>query len=103
ITIMQAEITRQGRAARELQKAMRSDELEVYYQPVLDRSSTIVGAEALLRWKHPTRGFVSPDEFIRLAEENGMMPALGAWVMKAACRTLADWQDEPALAHLKLG
>lgn len=101
--VMQIEITRQKGMARSLRTAVQNDQLELYYQPVVDREGDVVGAEALLRWKHPTRGFVSPAEFIPVAEENGLMPALGAWVLNSTCRTLARWQDDPELSELRLG
>jgi EAL domain-containing protein (putative c-di-GMP-specific phosphodiesterase class I) len=66
--------------------------LELYYQPFVDlHSETLVGMEALVRWQHPTRGLLSPLEFIPLAEDGGMIVPLGAWVLKEACRQLAAW------------
>ncbi|RKE84103.1 EAL domain-containing protein [Rhizobium sp. AG855] len=88
--------------ARELLGAMRRGELSLAYQPQVDRDGRVTGAEALLRWQHPTRGAVSPAEFVPLAEEMGIMPVLGAWVLDEAGRTLARWQADPALARLTL-
>lgn len=101
--VMQIEITRQKELVRSLRAALQNDEFELHYQPVVDRGGDVVGAEALLRWKHPTRGLVSPAEFIPIAEESGLMPALGGWVLNAACGTLARWQDDQQLATLRLG
>ncbi|TPP11667.1 putative bifunctional diguanylate cyclase/phosphodiesterase [Rhizobium glycinendophyticum] len=88
--------------ARELLGAMRRGELSLAYQPQVDRDGRITGAEALLRWNHPTRGAVSPAEFIPVAEDLGLMPVLGAWVLDQACGTLARWKADPALTRLTL-
>jgi diguanylate cyclase (GGDEF)-like protein/PAS domain S-box-containing protein len=77
---------------RELRAALGNDELEVFYQPVFDLAGGhVVGAEALLRWNHPTRGVVAPDDFIALAEETGLIVPLGTWVLEAACRHAQEW------------
>ncbi|MCX8016671.1 MAG: PAS domain S-box protein [Rhodocyclaceae bacterium] len=66
----------------------------LHYQPVIAlQSRKIVGAEALLRWEHPQRGFVSPERFVPLAEETGLIRDIGAWVFGEACRQLAAWRD----------
>jgi FOG: EAL domain len=71
----------------------------LYYQPQWERER-IVGAEALLRWQHPRDGFVSPAQFIPLAEQSGLIVPLGTWVLQQACAQLARWAQEPALAQL---
>lgn len=77
---------------KELIIAIENDELELYYQPQFNLAkNTAHSVEALIRWNHPTRGLVSPIEFIDIAEKAGLMPALGNWVLQEACRQLAEW------------
>ncbi|MDO8465735.1 MAG: EAL domain-containing protein [Gallionella sp.] len=72
----------------------------LYYQAQVDSSGNLNGAEALVRWKHPKRGMVSPAEFIPIAEETGMILPLGHWVLTTACQQLAIWATRPEMAHL---
>ncbi|QBE65227.1 putative bifunctional diguanylate cyclase/phosphodiesterase [Pseudoduganella lutea] len=82
------------RIESELRDAPGNGELLLYYQPKVSlRSGRIVGAEALLRWRHPVRGLVSPGVFIPVAEETGSIMALGNWVIEEACRQIARWRD----------
>lgn len=75
----------------ELRKAIERDELVLFLQPKVDvQTGRIIGAEALVRWQHPERGLLQPGRFIQLAEESGLMPQLGAWVMRRACHVLGD-------------
>jgi diguanylate cyclase (GGDEF)-like protein len=79
---------------KDLRSAIANNELELYYQPQFNLDSNKVdAAEALIRWNHPTRGMVPPFEFIEIAEECGLMPEIGAWVIEEACRQLAVWNN----------
>jgi len=77
-----------------LQKAIIGNELSVYYQPIIDcKCSKIVSAEALLRWQQPKLGFISPEEFIPLAEESGLIRSIGNWVVQRVAEDMQRWQE----------
>ena len=96
---MHAAIVARHALSAELKRSMGRGELAVFYQPIVElQTGRIVGAEALVRWRHPTRGLVSPDEFIPLAEENGLILTLGRWVMAEACEQVAAWERGPGLS-----
>ncbi|UTW06662.1 PAS domain S-box protein [Pseudomonas benzenivorans] len=79
----------------ELQKAIEGEDFELYYQPQIDsRSGRVVGLEALLRWQHATRGFISPMTFIPVAEESGQIIPLSLWVLDTACRQIRQLADQ---------
>jgi diguanylate cyclase (GGDEF)-like protein len=86
-----------------LRRALVSAEFRVHYQPVVDFSrSEVMGFEALVRWEHPERGLIAPDEFLAVAEETGLIVPIGAWVLQEACAQAARWRaesddDEPPL------
>jgi len=85
----------------DLRNAIEQSQFDLYYQPQVMHEQ-VVGAEALLRWRHPVKGFISPALFIPLAEDNGMVLQLGRWVLHTACRQLAQWAQRPGLAELAL-
>jgi diguanylate cyclase len=93
---MRQDMADHARVAGELHDALvRGGELRLLYQPVFDLATgALEGAEALVRWQHPTRGFVSPGEFIPVAERSGLIVPLGAWVLREACTQLARWRSD---------
>jgi EAL domain-containing protein (putative c-di-GMP-specific phosphodiesterase class I) len=79
----------------DLQLAIRRNEFRLFFQPIIDLSTKqLAGAEALIRWKHPTRGMVPPDAFIPLSEETGLIVDIGLWTLDVACQQLATWQAQ---------
>jgi diguanylate cyclase (GGDEF)-like protein len=90
---MNKDTRQQLEVLHDLRHALGRRELVLYYQPKFDaRSGEMLGAEALLRWKHPTRGLVMPGEFIPLAEKIGLIIPIGEWTLQEACRQLSEWQ-----------
>ncbi len=89
----------------ELQHALDQGQFELEYQPIVNlRSGGISGAEALVRWTHPTRGRIAPADFIGLAEETGMIVPLGAWILRTACEQARQWRRAvPGRAPFKIG
>lgn len=90
---LQEDADRRLALEQDLRRAVELEQLQIYYQPRID-GGKVVGAEALLRWDHATRGAVSPLEFISIAEEAGLIFPLGKWVMMTACNQLAQWNSE---------
>ena len=99
---MQAAVTRRAELEADIRQGILYGQFALYYQAQVDASAHIVGAEALLRWRHPVRGMVSPAEFIPVAEESGQILTLGSWILEAACAQLVEWAKDPDTAPLTL-
>lgn len=98
IRFFEADMAAQLRDRRELQhdlqSALANDELRLDFQPLASIRGEIVGFEALVRWQHPSRGMVAPGVFIPLTEENGLIVAMGEWILRSACREAASWPNQ---------
>jgi diguanylate cyclase (GGDEF)-like protein len=91
---MERVVEHQVAMQRDLRHAVQRNEMALHYQPKIDGATgQLVGVEALLRWRHPERGMVSPAEFIPVAERFGLIGALGTWVLEEACRQARAWMD----------
>ena len=97
---MQSAINARVALERELRAALNQHQFELHYQPQVDIAGTVMGYEALIRWRHPQHGLVYPQAFIPLAEETGIIRGIGSWVLQTACRQLASWSAQPDHAHL---
>ncbi len=91
---MNAEVVTRLAIDHELRRAIEQDELELYYQPQVSlQLDKVIACEALLRWNHPTRGVLAPGAFIDIAEEGGLINAIGRWVIEEACRQIVRWRE----------
>ena len=99
---MQVSIETRSLLEADLRQAIVSAEFTLHYQPQIDRSGRVIGAEALLRWHHPMRGSIPPDSFIPLAEDTGMILGLGQWVLRTACVQLRRWSESGETAQLSV-
>jgi len=98
---LQAAVNARALLEDELRQGIRSRQFVLWYQPQVERGQ-VIGAEALLRWNHPTRGILTPAAFIALAEETGLILPLGSQVLEAACRQIAAWAGNAATASLSV-
>jgi diguanylate cyclase (GGDEF)-like protein len=99
---MQTAVVAYAALEADMRLGLSDNQFILYYQPQVNVDARVVGAEALVRWKHPTRGLVSPAEFIPLAEETGLILALGQWVLETGCAQLRKWQMVSESAHMTL-
>jgi diguanylate cyclase (GGDEF)-like protein len=88
---IQAQITRITQIEKELSAALQSDQLRLFYQPIVDLDRNVLGYEALIRWQHPQQGLVAPAQFVQIAERCGLIVPMGEWVLRTACRQLAQY------------
>ena len=99
---MQEVVTTRALLQEDLHQGVRDKQFCLYYQPQVGASGKCIGAEALIRWQHPDRGMIAPDEFIPLAESNGLILPIGKWVIETACAQLVDWEKLPDMSQLTL-
>jgi diguanylate cyclase (GGDEF)-like protein len=101
---MQTELTARHELHGDLRRAISSGELELHYQPLVNLpTARIESFEALVRWRHPTRGLVLPDQFIPVAEDTGLIVEIGRWVLREACRQIVAWRGLPDAGALCVG
>jgi len=91
----QAALLRRNALETDLHDAYERRNLQIHYQPIVDQGRNVSGVEALLRWQHPARGWVSPTEFIPVAETSGLIVPIGFWVLESACNLLKKWEEVP--------
>ena len=99
---MEQTVTLQAQLANALHGAVQDQQFELYYQIQVDSEHSVVGAEALIRWEHPQLGFVSPNDFIPLAEASGLILPIGRWVLDNACAQLKRWQSDTRTCWLSV-
>lgn len=99
---MQAVLDLRSALEADLSQALERKQFRLFYQPQVNAAGRVIGVEALLRWLHPQRGLVLPNEFIPLAEETGSILSIGLWVLKTACAQLKIWEQDARTLDLKL-
>jgi len=98
---LQAAVNARAAMKEDLSQAIAANQFLLYYQPQVDATG-LIGVEALMRWKHPERGLVPPNDFIPLAEETGLILPLGTWALETACRQIAEWANRKESAHIQI-
>jgi diguanylate cyclase (GGDEF)-like protein/PAS domain S-box-containing protein len=99
---LESEMMERSVMEEDLRRAIDEQQFQLHYQAQCDEKGELTGAEVLVRWQHPRRGLVSPALFIPFAEETGLILPIGEWVLDTACRQLAAWRSNPAMAKLTL-
>ncbi len=96
---MELNVHRRRNLTTDLRTAVREGQLEAYFQPQINLATGgVSGFEALMRWKHPTKGFISPADFIPIAEETGLIVPMGEWILQESCRIAATWPEDVRIA-----
>ncbi len=96
---LHAEAEAKAKLEEDLRDAVANEELQLHYQPVVATATNkIAGFEALLRWQHAEKGWISPERFVAIAEDSGMIQEIGEWALRRACRDLSQWPDEVGVA-----
>lgn len=99
---MQSALAERAAMEAELHDALHHKQFALLYQPLVDSTGHVFGAEALVRWNHPKKGTIPPGAFIPVAETTGQIIPLGNWIFREACRQLVTWRDSPACRHLSI-
>ena len=99
---MQASATANAALSAQLRQALHDHQFVLHYQPQVGHAGLMIGVEALIRWQHPARGLILPDDFIPQAEESGLILPLGQWVIEAACAQLSSWSLNPETEQLSV-
>lgn len=95
-------LSEQQKLIHDLYRSLKNNQLELDYQPQVDYRGALIGAEALLRWRHPERGLISPAQFIPLAERSGFIIDIGEWLLSQACSLLSQWEKNDVMREATL-
>lgn len=102
IVAIQYDFTQKKYKYKCIQEALYNNQFVLFYQPIVNKNGHVIGAEALIRWQHPTKGLLPPSYFIQDAEKSGLMPMIGEWVISQAVTDLLSWQEKEEMKELTL-